>query len=252
MQLLDMLDEVVEGIKGLRAKEEAPRFATELLERCPEVFADLPGGAVGARAVAQEIALKQLELVAEIPEMVMGVAEGITDPSTHPAIRLMQVTALAYLVNPDDLLPDDLPGGYGFVDDSILLRATIVTSPQILQATPNVVEREKRVIEFHGMCIPPEIAPQMEESVAKATTLIQLLAFMPSILLTDAARRIMDNPLVSFRPQPPPNMAWPRPGGSWFSLPRGRVVSSESGGIQYRVGEGKGAAIDGGGLAPLR
>ena len=33
------------------------------------------------------------------------------------------MASLLYLVQPQDLIPDDAPGGYGFLDDCVLLHA---------------------------------------------------------------------------------------------------------------------------------
>lgn len=239
-KLLDMLGEVTETIRGIPVEESSSEFARVLLERRPEAFERLPGGSSGdeARRLASTIAVKQLDLLHELPAIVSVITDQLESGGGHPALRLMQTTALAYLVNTEDHLPDDLPAGYGFVDDSILLRATIVTSPQITGLPDELREREKLIIDFHGMCIPRSIAPAMERSVSESAAFVQLLAFLPQIILTDTARRIMENPLVSFKPQPPPGMTWPQQGGDWFSLPDGYVESSEDGDIHYCVEEG--------------
>ncbi|MCX4241461.1 DUF1232 domain-containing protein [Paraliomyxa miuraensis] len=243
--LLDMLSRVCERIGELREDEDVERFASVLLARRPEAFEGLPGGATGsaARAMAPRIARKQLELVRELPGMVETIAATLDVPTDPPALQLMQVAALAYLVDPGDLLPDDMPAGYGFVDDSIVLRAMAVTVPPLYGMDATAVARERLVIDFHGLCIPRAIAPELERSVRSSSTMVQMLGLLPPALVHDSIRRLLEEPLVPLQSQPPAGTGWGLSQGSWFRLPDGVLEELPGGGVRYRLDHEMGVAL---------
>jgi uncharacterized membrane protein YkvA (DUF1232 family) len=243
--LLDMLSRVCERIGELHGEYDAERFASVLLARRAEAFAGVPDGATGetAQRLALRLARKQLALVGEVPGMVEAIVSTLHEPTDPPALRLMQVAALAYLVNPGDLLPDDMPAGYGFVDDSIVLRAMAVTVPPLYGMDATQVARERLVIDFHGLCIPRAIAPELVRSVQASTTLVQMLGFLPPALVEDSIRRLLDDPLVPLQSQPPSGMAWGLSQGSWFRLPEGVVEALEGDGVRYRLDDETGVAL---------
>ncbi len=235
--LLDMLGRVCERIGELHGEYDAERFAGVLVRRRAGAFAELPGGAEGetAQRLALRIARKQLALVGELPGMVEAIASTLDEPTDSPALRLMQVAALAYLVNPGDLLPDDMPAGYGFVDDSIMLRAIAVTVPPLYGMSAAQVARERLVIDFHGMCIPPAIAPELVRAVQASTTLVQMLGLLPPALVEASIARLLEDPLTPLQSQPPDGMSWgPTPGG-WFRLPDGVLEALPDDGVRYRL-----------------
>ena len=245
--LLDMLGRVCERIGELHGEYDAERFAGVLLARRADAFAGLPGGAQGetAQRLALRLARKQLALVGEVPGMVEAIAASLDTPTDPPALRLMQVAALASRVNPGDLMPDDMPAGYGFVDDSIVLRAMAVTVPPLYGLDAAQVARERLVIDFHGMCVPRAIAPELVRSVQASTTLVQMLGFLPPALVEGSIRKLLDEPLVPLQAQPPEGMGWGMSQGSWFRLPEGVVEELPDDGVWYRMDEEHGVALFG-------
>jgi Protein of unknown function (DUF1232) len=173
-------------------------------------------------------------------EAIVATLDVPTDP---PALRLMQVAALAYLVNPGDLLPDDMPAGYGFVDDSIVLRAIAVTVPPLYGMDATQVARERLVIDFHGLCVPRAIAPELVRSVQASAALVQMLGFLPPALVEGSIQELLDDPLMPLQGQPPSGMGWgPSPGG-WFRLPDGMVEALADDGVRYRLDEETGVTL---------
>lgn len=235
--LLDMLGRVCERIGELHGEYDAERFASVLVKRRAEAFAGLPGGAAGevAERLALRLARKQLALVGELPGMVEAIVSTLDTPTDPPALRLMQVAALAYLVNPGDLLPDDMPAGYGFVDDSIVLRAIAVTVPPLYGMDAAQVARERLVIDFHGLCIPRAIAPELARSVQASTTLVQMLGFLPAALVEGSIQQLLAEPLVPLPAPPPTGTGWGVQQGTWFRLPDGVVEEVEGDGVRYRL-----------------
>lgn len=243
--LLDMLGRVCERIGELHGEYDAERFAGVLLARRADAFAGLPDGPQGdvAQRLALLLARKQLALVGEVPGMVEAIVSTLDVPTDPPALRLMQVAALSYLVNPGDLLPDDMPAGYGFVDDSIVLRAIAVTVPPLYGMDATQVARERLVIDFHGMCIPRAIAPELVRSVQASTTLVQMLGMLPAELVEGSIRKLLDDPLVPLQTQPAAGTGWGLSQGSWFRLPDGVVEELPGDGVRYRFDEENGVTL---------
>jgi uncharacterized membrane protein YkvA (DUF1232 family) len=245
--LLDMLGRVCERIGELHGEYDAERFADVLLARRADAFAGLPGGAEGqtAQRLALRLARKQLQLVGEVPGMVEAIVSTLDTPTEPPALRLMQVAALAYLVNPGDLLPDDMPAGYGFVDDSIVLRAMAVTVPPLYGMDAGAIARERLVIDFHGMCIPRAIAPELVRSVQASTALVQMLGLLPPALVEGSIQKLREEPLIPLQAQPPGGMGWGPAHGGWFRLPDGVLEELADGGVRYRLDEETGVTLHG-------
>jgi uncharacterized membrane protein YkvA (DUF1232 family) len=235
--LLDMLGRVCERIGELHGEYDAERFAGVLLARRAEAFSGLRGGPQGetAQRLALRLARKQLALVTELPGMVEAIVSTLDTPTEPPALRLMQVAALAYLVNPGDLLPDDMPAGFGFVDDSIVLRAIAVTVPPLYGMDATQVARERLVIDFHGLCIPRAIAPELVRSVQASTTLVQMLGVLPPELVEGSIEQLMHEPLVPLQTQPVAGAGWGVQQGTWFRLPDGVVEELPDDGVRYRL-----------------
>ncbi len=240
-----MLHRVCEQIGELHGEYDAERFASVLLARRAEAFDGLPDGPQGeaAQRIALLVARKQLALVGEVPGMVEAIVSTLDTPTDPPVLRLMQLAALAYLVNPADLLPDDMPGGYGFVDDSIVLRAIAVTVPPLYGMDATQVARERLVIDFHGLCIPRAIAPELVRSVQASTTLVQMLGSLPAALVEDSIARLLEDPLVPLSSPPPSGNAWGVSQGSWFRLPDGVLEELERDGVHYRLDHETGVTL---------
>ncbi|MCA9652852.1 MAG: DUF1232 domain-containing protein [Myxococcales bacterium] len=225
--LSGMIDQTTAELLALEVEREAEPFAHTLLERRAEAFAELPGGAAGdvARGAARRLARKQISLLRELPEMIATLAASLEDATHPPALRLMQAGALAYLVDPRDLLPDDLPGGYGFVDDAIVLRAMVVSVPQLYTPDPARMMRERRVLDFHGLCIPRELVPALVRSVRGSTTMVQTLGALPPALLEASLRELLDDPLRRIRTETSEEEhgGWGVQPATWFRIDDGVV-----------------------------
>ena len=72
---------------------------------------------VGAReAVRFEQPLRNMILV--VPDMVAQIRAWMVEPGMPPQLRQLHGFALAYLYNPEDLLPEQVHGLFGYLDDA--------------------------------------------------------------------------------------------------------------------------------------
>ena len=74
--------------------------------------------------------------------------EKVQDSSIEPALRCALVGILTYLVRSEDLIPDDSPGGYGYIDACLLLRTAlveyinVVSLPSSKSVRINIIQEE--------------------------------------------------------------------------------------------------------------
>ncbi len=187
--LYDLTDRVVGRIASLDPAVEVPRFAEELRRARPDLVGKLGGETAG------RLSAVLLGLVKEIPVIVEAVREVAAKRSTHPTVRCAMVGALAYLVQPRDLIPDDSPGGFGFVDDSLILRATVSEYFDALPAGFTGVERERENLRLLALCIPPDRLGEFQSQVDGVWHLFHRLLLLPLDSVDGTISKFEESPL---------------------------------------------------------
>ena len=198
----ELLDEVVEGIAALDPDGAAPRFAGELTRARPDLFA-------GEGEVTRRTAAAQLTLVCGLPALVEAVRTAAAQPATHPAVRCALVGALAYLVQPRDLVPDDAPAGYGFVDDCLLLRGAVSDYFDLLPAPPASIERERLQLRLLALAVPRDRLGDLQEALGGIWRLFQRLLLLPPGEVEATRRAMESDPLAFALPGAAPDPATP-------------------------------------------
>jgi hypothetical protein len=113
--LFARLEQVVARARRIDVISDRPALAQQL-----ELF----NPALGAGEAALSMAGAALTLIHQLPKDINEAAASIVDANPlAPSKALARVVSLAYVALRDDLLPDDLPGGCGLIDDAICLRA---------------------------------------------------------------------------------------------------------------------------------
>lgn len=162
--LYTLANAISERLERLDTDAAARAFAGQLETRCPALFQGMPDPKEADRA-AELLARAALVEVKGISRIVEAVLAVIDDEDTEPAVGYALAGAMAYLVQPRDLLPDDLPGGFGFVDDAILLRSAVVDFLDYLPPQLTTPEREERAMAVLGACVPPDRMPEFRYAV---------------------------------------------------------------------------------------
>jgi uncharacterized membrane protein YkvA (DUF1232 family) len=140
--------------------------------------------------------------------------------SGEPAFRCVVAASLAYLVQPQDLLPDMLPGGYGFVDDALLLHAACALSWEAAGDLARAEEKRK-IFEFIYMFAPDGQRPMFEQAVAALATTLGLMRSMDPMLAEITTRTLIANPLQPVTPQGAPSAGAASAMGARMSTWRG-------------------------------
>ncbi len=207
-----LLDRISSRIAAIDPEQEAPRLLHELKRVRPDVFKTLrenvmtaAGDAGGSgttpeQAVAaaeRAIALGLLKLIKDIPAIVQTMASAVTDSRTNPAVRCATVGMLAYLVHPRDLIPDDAPGGYGFLNDAILLRAALAEYLNVVPTEDRDGSKEPNYLAWLTMWVPQADWPTCQSLIVGIRTAFQILSQMPAELLDFTTQALIQNPYMS-------------------------------------------------------
>ena len=196
--LLGLVHKVSNIVSAIDPIEDAPAFVETWLEHRPEqrnlVLADGANGA-SRETVFRMFAAGALAIVKRIPEMIDVMVERLESDDVDPAVQCAVATVLAYVVQPRDLIPDDAPGGYGFIDDTILLHAGFL---DILSMEPPHAGRfktQQEYLSYISSFAPPDVMVQLQQTVKNLETTLSVFRMLPREALEVTTRIIIDEPL---------------------------------------------------------
>ncbi len=204
--LFQLVDEVVRRISALDPAREAPAFADQLRRHVPALVQSRPPGvpeAAASRAV-ETIALVCLKEIRKIPDSVSQMTALLREPTVNPAVACVFVAILAYLVQPRDLIPDDTPGGYGFLDDYVLLRAGEIEWLSTQPGRAAQIAELQKGIGILAALAPAAAKPHLQGAVNELSQFLQIMAMMPQEMQLLTIQMIVANPLAGGMPQAPP------------------------------------------------
>jgi uncharacterized membrane protein YkvA (DUF1232 family) len=205
----------------------------------PRLFERLDGGAesVVARMAARTLALDHVREVCGLPRAVEALQRSMANATMGAGERLVRVAALAYLVCENDLIRDDLPAGFGFVDDCIALRGARLATSNVL-GTDHFAE-DLTMIHYLSVAVPDELLPAVEAALALAAELEIRTRTLPNAIVELAIRELIDHPPTEY----PPKLLLPdyEPGRevpSPLQLSAGEIVEADSGLLVIEFSDG--------------
>lgn len=196
--LLGLVHQVSNTISELDPLEDAPEFVDTWLEHRPEqrkrAFPE-EKDPHARETMFQMFAAGALTIVKRMPEMMDVMIERLHSIDEDPAVQCAVATVLAYVVQPRDLIPDDSPGGYGFIDDAILLHAGFL---DILSMEPPHAERfrtQEEYLSFVSSFAPPDVMIELQQTVESLESTMSVFRMLPAEALEVTTRIIVDEPL---------------------------------------------------------
>lgn len=217
-QLAHLLEATCNRLSTLDPRRDGPALLEQIQAARPDLkwkvsealraanpeAAQLVSHAIGAGVL--------LTMRKELPELMDKIVMRINDRSTEPALRCALVSVLAYVVQPRDIVPDDAPGGFGFVDDNALLVAITL---QLTEPTPAnasaIVELKKRLASLTSM-LPLHIAPALQAAIQGTVLMFQSLRMLPPQTADAMTQMVLDDPIGATAPrqvQAPPGWVAP-------------------------------------------
>ena len=202
-----MLHELVEwkiaAIRRLDVDRDATAFAEQVLAHNPGPFrrarpepppSSSPPDA-SDRLGALILARTQLRLILELPEHVEQMLALAEDGHTEPHVRVALLHALAYLVQPTELVHDDAPGGYGYVDDCIVINTMRLALVRMGVPLGLDEARERRALSILALALAPDDFAKMQTLMTRTWNEIHLRHMTPAAVATTQAERIHRRPL---------------------------------------------------------
>jgi hypothetical protein len=160
-------------------------------------------------------------MIRGLPPLARQMAAKVQDRSISSARRCAAAGVLAYFVQPHDLIADDAPGGYGFLDDTILVRAGMLEYLNLVASPGGSADSERNMLGMLAGLTPAPVRPALQQMVTTMAAGVQILGMLEGPIAEMILAQIIANPLQPVGPPAPHGFA-PRPPAS---LDRGRWSS---------------------------
>ncbi len=236
--LFNEIEKVIKKINALNADKEVKVLAGMILRARADAFEKVDKKIRDKLTIA--FAAAWLKQIKNIPALVNTLRSVIDDPNTPPTIRCALLGTLVYLVQPNDLIPDEAPGGYGFVDDVLILRVAMIEYLNLLPPNPSEQEKERKYVEIISSLIPLSDVPKFQLIVGGLSTTFQMLSHLPDFLVEMTCQQLIQNPFQTSLPSAAPGFT-PSP----YQLPTSNPnVTVEGRSVNVNFPGGGGAFMD--------
>jgi uncharacterized membrane protein YkvA (DUF1232 family) len=201
--LFKMLNDVNEKIDKINPFTEANNFAMQLRKMRPNLKDELISQGM-KQSEADNFILGmsniQLLLIKGIPPISNEMKNMLQEGSGEPAFRCVVASSLAYFVQPHDLIPDDLPGGYGFIDDAIILYEAAALSFEILGEIERA-EEERKKFQYSFNLIPDTYCSQFQDAVNNMAATLNMMRSLDPSIAEMTTQMLINDPLQPIVPQ---------------------------------------------------
>lgn len=186
------------AVRELDPQRDAAKYAEQLMQLRPDLFSRLPGGAEGliGRMAARTIAVDHLREICRLPQEVAALERSLEISTMTASERLVRIAGLAYLVCDRDLLRDDLPAGYGLIDDCIALRGARLATPAVNESD-RLIE-DLLTIQYLSVAAPDSLLPAIEAALVNAAEVAMRTRMLPDHVVGSAIRALVDQPPSEF------------------------------------------------------
>lgn len=204
--LFEELDRITKQIQQLDAQKQASAFLDQMIAHHAAVLEQFDYGptASGAeRMVLLGIAAGCiLKLVEPLPAIIRQLSAVVRNVAAPPHLRCAIAGGLGYLVQPIDLIPDETPGGYGFVDDAVLLHATRAAYLQAISDNVEETEGAESRMRLAAAICPPAVIKSLDQALERVVVGFRALVEVPDDMLLLATEKIIADPFQASVPMP--------------------------------------------------
>lgn len=201
--LFQKLNKVFTQINKMEIATEAPRFAAQVKKRRPSLISELKAQGIASDQLEETITVlsaAQLKIIKDLPKIAAEMAKMLKEGRGEPAYRCVIAASLAYFVQPKDLLPDDLPGGYGFIDDALLLHEACALSWEITGDMARA-EENRKIFQYIFMFIPDGSLEQFKAGIRGMAITLNIMRSLDPSLAELTTQMLIANPLQPISPQ---------------------------------------------------
>jgi uncharacterized membrane protein YkvA (DUF1232 family) len=241
--LYEDLNTICENIQKLDVQADSMKLVDHAMQMWPD-----PQNSRDALLKLCEQLL--LPVMKTVPDVVRGLRGMVDDPGTPPALRTTILLSLAYLVQANDAIQDDAPGGYGYLDDVVVLYTILGEAIRV----QNMSEKEwNSCISAAGamlIMLPPAKRDEVVGIAKQIAGVFRLMEQMPAEILAIADQAIIESPMSAAAPTLPglnPALMYTPPTQSAHVTmhPGGGSTYSEPGMTSFSFAGGGGATLVG-------
>jgi uncharacterized membrane protein YkvA (DUF1232 family) len=226
--LFSLVNKINNTIRQLDVGQAAPAFLEQIAKNRPDFISEIRGAAPDVKTADTTLialACGYMSLLKEIPDMADFLASVVKNRSVHPAIRCSVAGILVYLVQPNDLIPDNSPGGYGLIDDCAILRTGMIEYLQMTSNPDRSVDDELKYVRMLTQIVSLDVLAPLQATIESMSISVQLIQLLPPEMIESTLQTMIQNPLASpavqqpqgFAPRPAPDLGNGRwSGGAYF------------------------------------
>jgi len=201
--LFQMLDKLIAQINKMNIVTEAPKFAAQLRKMRPTLENELKAQGIAKDRLEKTIlalSSAQVGVIKGIPAIATEMSQMLQTGSGEPAFRCVIAASLAYVVQPQDLMADDLPGGYGFVDDALLLHEACALSWEVAGDIARAEEKRK-IFQFIFIFVPDGRRAEFQSAISGLAMTLNIMRSIDPSLAEMTTQMLIKNPLQPIAPQ---------------------------------------------------
>ena len=169
--LFSLVNQLGSRISSLDDKKEAPNMLLQIKKARPDIEQSIfqnapqkPNKEV-VDLIMLAIAQSTLSRIKEIPTITGHMISGLQNRALDPSVRCIMASALVYLVQPYDFVPDDAPGGYGFMDDNAIIRAGMIEYLNLVPNSADAIKAQQNIIQITARLVPPQLVPTIQLTI---------------------------------------------------------------------------------------
>jgi hypothetical protein len=201
--LFRLVSKVCSRIDKMDIEVETPLFASQLQKMRPSLTTALESQGIASDQLEKSILLlstAQLSVIKGIPAIAVEMSNLLKAGSGLPAFRCVIAASLAYLVQTQDLLPDDLPGGYGFIDDALMLHEACALSWE-LTGDMTRAEEKRKIFDFIFISVPDGKQELFKSAINGVAVTLNVMSSLDPMLAEMTTQMLIQNPLQPIAPQ---------------------------------------------------
>ena len=201
--LFNLLNKLYTRINNIDENTEAVKFAAQLQKMRPNFKAELKSMGIASDQLDKAILVLSagpIKIIKGIPAIAAEMGTMLQQGGGDPAYRCVLAASLAYLVQPNDLLSDDLPGSYGFIDDALLLHEACALSWEIT-GDMNRAEEMRKIFQFIFMFVPEGTEERFKSAIRELALMLNAIRSLDPVLANMTTQMLIANPLQQPAPQ---------------------------------------------------
>ncbi len=196
--LFKEVNKVIKIIEKIDPNKDSPAFYNEMIRNCAKTldpFRNKPDLDGVQQFVLQALAAGCItNLIVPLPGKIKQIRNLAQDSSCPLAARCVLAGTLGYLVQPNDLIPDNAKGGYGFVDDSVLIHSVHAEYLSVFQLNSEEKKKSAELARIAAGICPPAIVGPLNTAITGITIGFQLFPQLPTQVLETTLQQIIANP----------------------------------------------------------